>query len=191
MEGDYHVGPILDALKQQLGVDDNTLLVFTAKSLELYRRRSGCRRWKQWRLYSPTFIRPARGRNDSRGLSRPVLRWPVIRKGIISRWTRTRTSSLGPFAWVLEPALKVVEEYLASVKRETQYFEMFANRGIYHDGWYACTTPPVPPWLLGTAKLPEINDYKWELYNIADDYSQNNDLAARIPISCTSCRRCS
>src|SRR5262249_37410854 len=62
-----------------------------------------------------------------------------------------------------------------------QYFEMFANRGIYHDGWYACTTPPVPPWLLGTAKLPEINDYKWELYNITDDFSQDNDLASSEP----------
>ena len=43
----------------------------------------------------------------------------------------------------------------APSKRDTQYFEMFANRGIYHDGWYACTTPPAPPWLMGTAKLPE------------------------------------
>src|SRR6267378_2186381 len=65
----------------------------------------------------------------------------------------------------------------APSKRDTQYFEMFANRGIYHDGWYACTTPPAPPWLLGTAKLPDINNYKWELYNIAEDYSQNNDVA--------------
>jgi arylsulfatase A-like enzyme len=69
----------------------------------------------------------------------------------------------------------------APSKRDTQYFEMFANRGIYHDGWYACTTPPEPPWLLGTLKLPEISDYKWELYNIADDYSQNNDLAVSNP----------
>jgi len=69
----------------------------------------------------------------------------------------------------------------APSKRDTQYFEMFANRGIYHDGWYACTTPPAPPWLMGTAKLPEINDYKWELYNIADDYSQYNDIAANNP----------
>jgi arylsulfatase len=69
----------------------------------------------------------------------------------------------------------------APSKRYTQYFEMFANRGIYHDGWYACTTPPEPPWLLGTVKLPEINDYKWELYNIVDDYSQNNNLAASNP----------
>jgi len=67
--------------------------------------------------------------------------------------------------------------------RHTQYFEMFANRAIYHDGWIAATTPPAPPWLLGTAKLPTdiVNGYKWELYNIAEDYSENNDLAAKMP----------
>jgi len=69
----------------------------------------------------------------------------------------------------------------APSKRTTQYFEMFANRGIYHDGWYAATTPPAPPWLLGTAKLPDVDDYKWELYNISEDFSQNNDLAAKYP----------
>ena len=67
--------------------------------------------------------------------------------------------------------------------RMTQYFEMFANRAIYHNGWIAATTPPAPPWLLGTAKLPEdvVNGYKWELYNIAEDFSENNDLAAKQP----------
>ena len=65
--------------------------------------------------------------------------------------------------------------------RKTQYFEMFANRGIYSEGWYACTTPPAPPWLMGTTKLPDINEYKWELYNVAEDFSQNNDLAAKNP----------
>jgi len=69
----------------------------------------------------------------------------------------------------------------AASKRDTQYFEMFANRGIYHDGWYAATTPPVPPWVLGTAKLPPVEEYKWELYNVADDFSQANDLAAKYP----------
>jgi arylsulfatase A-like enzyme len=67
----------------------------------------------------------------------------------------------------------------ASSKRDTQYFEMFANRGIYHDGWYACTTPPAPPWALGTTKLPDVNAYKWELYNLTEDYSQYNDLASK------------
>ena len=49
--------------------------------------------------------------------------------------------------------------------RKTQYFEMIANRGIYHDGWYANTTPPVAPWMLN-APLPDVDDYKWELYNL-------------------------
>jgi arylsulfatase len=69
----------------------------------------------------------------------------------------------------------------AKSKRDTQYFEMFANRGIYHDGWYACTTPPAPPWLLGTKELPPVEQYKWELYNISDDFSQANDLATKNP----------
>ena len=66
--------------------------------------------------------------------------------------------------------------------RTTQYFEMFGNRAIYHDGWIACTTPPAPPWLMGLAKMPDVvNGYKWELYNLAEDFSQNNDLAAKMP----------
>jgi arylsulfatase A-like enzyme len=66
--------------------------------------------------------------------------------------------------------------------RKTQYFEMFGNRAIYHDGWIAATTPPAPPWLMGLAKMPDvINGYKWELYNIAEDYSEANDLAATMP----------
>jgi len=69
----------------------------------------------------------------------------------------------------------------APSKHDTQYFEMFANRAIYHDGWIAATTPPAAPWILGTAKLPDIGDYKWELYNIADDYSEYNDLASKMP----------
>ena len=66
--------------------------------------------------------------------------------------------------------------------RHTQYFEMFGNRGIYHDGWYACTTPPAAPWLMGTAPMPEVvNGYKWELYDLTKDFSQANDLAQSNP----------
>jgi arylsulfatase A-like enzyme len=68
----------------------------------------------------------------------------------------------------------------APTTHHTQYFEMISNRGIYHDGWYANTTPPVPPWVLN-APMPDVNDYKWELYNLDKDYSQNNDLAAQMP----------
>ncbi len=63
---------------------------------------------------------------------------------------------------------------------KTQYFEMGGNRGIYSEGWYANTHPPVPPWQLN-AKFPDVGDYRWELYNLADDYSQDNDLAAKMP----------
>ncbi len=67
-------------------------------------------------------------------------------------------------------------------RHDTQYFEMVGNRAIYHDGWIASTTPFAPPWDLATGVLPEVvNGYKWELYNIAEDYSQNNDLAAKNP----------
>ena len=70
----------------------------------------------------------------------------------------------------------------APSKRDTQYFEMVGNRGIYHDGWMANTTPPSPSWELGTGKLADLNTgYQWELYHITEDYSQFNDLAAKMP----------
>ena len=70
----------------------------------------------------------------------------------------------------------------APSKRKTQYFEMFGNRAIYHDGWIASTGPGQPPWFLGSAKMPDMmTGYKWELYNITDDFSENNDLAAKNP----------
>ena len=69
----------------------------------------------------------------------------------------------------------------APSKRRTQYFEMFANRAIYHDGWIACTTPPAPPWAMGTQKMPPVGDYNWELYNLNEDYSEDNDLATKMP----------
>jgi arylsulfatase len=64
--------------------------------------------------------------------------------------------------------------------RKTQYFELMSNRGIYNDGWYANTTPPVGPWVLNSP-MPDVNAYKWELYNLKEDYSQANDLAAKMP----------
>lgn len=64
--------------------------------------------------------------------------------------------------------------------RKTQYFEMISNRAIYHDGWIAATTPPVAPWVLN-AQMPDVDSYKWELYNITEDFTENNDLAAKMP----------
>jgi len=68
----------------------------------------------------------------------------------------------------------------APSRHDTQYFEMVGNRAIYHDGWLAATTPPQPPWMLGAA-MPPLGDYQWELYNIAKDFSEDNDLAAQMP----------
>jgi len=62
--------------------------------------------------------------------------------------------------------------------RETQYFEMFVNRGVYHKGWTAATRHSVP-WVVG-AELPAIDDDVWELY-APDDWTQANDLAAEQP----------
>jgi arylsulfatase len=59
---------------------------------------------------------------------------------------------------------------------------MFGNRGIYHDGWYANTRPIVLPWnLASTPPTDVMNSYKWELYDLAKDWTQDNDLAASNP----------
>ncbi len=62
--------------------------------------------------------------------------------------------------------------------RETQYFEMFVNRGIYHKGWTAATRHSVP-WVVGT-ELPALDDDVWELYE-PDDWTQSNDRLCREP----------
>ena len=69
----------------------------------------------------------------------------------------------------------------APSRRSTQYFEMIGNRAIYHDGWVACTTPPVPPWDPSAAEVDAIDGYQWELYHTDDDFSQAEDLAASQP----------
>jgi arylsulfatase len=64
----------------------------------------------------------------------------------------------------------------------TQYFEMLGNRAIYHDGWIANTTPATIPWELSSAPPPDVmTGYKWELYNVLEDPTQFNDLAAKMP----------
>jgi arylsulfatase len=66
--------------------------------------------------------------------------------------------------------------------RRTQYFEMMANRALYHDGWIACTTPKRPPWINvgGSTKNPA-DDYEWELYHIEKDFSEAKNLARENP----------
>jgi arylsulfatase len=66
----------------------------------------------------------------------------------------------------------------AEDRRRTQYFEMFVNRGIYHEGWTAVTRHSTP-WLLAE-QPPDIVDDVWELYG-PDDWTQSHDLAAENP----------
>jgi arylsulfatase A-like enzyme len=63
-------------------------------------------------------------------------------------------------------------------RRTTQYFEMFGNRAIYHDGWVAATRHSIP-WL--NVPLPPLKDDVWELYHVDEDFSQAENLAGRDP----------
>ncbi|MBP7868202.1 MAG: arylsulfatase [Acidobacteria bacterium] len=67
--------------------------------------------------------------------------------------------------------------------RRTQYFEMFGNRAVYHDGWVACTTPSLAPWedSMVNATVDVIKGYRWELYHLAEDFSEAVDLASKEP----------
>jgi arylsulfatase A-like enzyme len=66
----------------------------------------------------------------------------------------------------------------AASRHTTQYFEMFGNRAIYHDGWVACTRHSIP-WLM--VQNPPLTEDVWELYNVKDDFSQANNLAKKNP----------
>jgi arylsulfatase A-like enzyme len=67
----------------------------------------------------------------------------------------------------------------AAERHETQYFEMFGNRGIYHKGWTAVTRHKTP-WLLIGEKTPAFDDDVWELYDTSKDWSQANNLAKQM-----------
>jgi arylsulfatase A-like enzyme len=67
----------------------------------------------------------------------------------------------------------------ASDRRESQYFEMLCNRGMYHKGWMAVTRHSVP-WMFGEV-LPPLDDDVWELYDTTTDWTQAHDIAADHP----------
>lgn len=66
----------------------------------------------------------------------------------------------------------------APERHKTQYFEMFGNRGIYHEGWVACTRHSIP-WLL--VQNPPLKGDVWELYHVDEDFSEARNLAAEKP----------
>lgn len=63
--------------------------------------------------------------------------------------------------------------------RKIQYFEMLGNRALYSEGWIASCRHGRLPWI--TSGNADFKDDTWELYNIADDFSQSEDLAAQYP----------
>jgi arylsulfatase A-like enzyme len=69
----------------------------------------------------------------------------------------------------------------APTRHRVQYFEMVGNRAIYKDGWMASTTPLRLPWITTVGAEPNPNDFKWELYNVNEDFSQSRDLADKEP----------
>ena len=75
--------------------------------------------------------------------------------------------------------LKTFTEENAPETRPTQYFEMLVNRGIYHDGWMASSHSFVP-WVPIRGEFDPLTA-KWELYHVAEDFSQSANLAAKYP----------
>ncbi len=71
----------------------------------------------------------------------------------------------------------------AEGRRKTQFFDVMGSRGVYHDGWFASAFGPRVPWLPGLANVKDWNPEQdvWELYNLDEDWTQANDLAAKMP----------
>jgi arylsulfatase A-like enzyme len=66
----------------------------------------------------------------------------------------------------------------------TQYFEIMGSRAVYRDGWMASALGPRLPWIPGLP--PGFQEWTpdrdtWELYNLEEDWTQANDLAAQMP----------
>ena len=74
--------------------------------------------------------------------------------------------------------LYAAEDASAPGRHTTQYFEIFANRAIYHDGWLARVVHRVP-WE-GTPERTLQEDI-WDLYNTKEDFSLTNNLASQNP----------
>ena len=68
----------------------------------------------------------------------------------------------------------------AAERHQTQYFEMFCNRGIYHQGWTAVTRHGSVPWIM-TGAQPSLDEDVWELYDTTKDWSQARNLAKDQP----------
>lgn len=65
--------------------------------------------------------------------------------------------------------------------RKVQYFEMLGNRALYKDGWMASVRHGRLPWITGIGSSTSFDEAPWELYDLRNDYSQYNNVAAQYP----------
>ncbi len=80
------------------------------------------------------------------------------------------------FGYLLPPGTQTAQE-----RHETQYFEMFGSRAIYHQGWKAVTFHPVGPLYDDQDWNAPFDEDVWELYHVAEDPSESADLAGQHP----------
>ena len=69
----------------------------------------------------------------------------------------------------------------APEQHTTQYFEVFGNRSIYHEGWMASAFHGRLPWQVMSQPNAAFDNDRWELYDLRNDFSQAQDLAAKYP----------
>jgi arylsulfatase A-like enzyme len=79
------------------------------------------------------------------------------------------------------------DDAAAAERRETQYFEVACNRGVYHKGWTAVTRHSTP-WEFG-GTLPALDDDVWELYDTNNDWTQAHDIAVQNPAKLAELQR--
>lgn len=130
----------------------------------------------------------------------PVARWPIARGTIRGQFTHAidvaptllelarieppaeidgvRQTALDgvSFAYLLTPG-----GHAAPERHQTQYFEMFGSRAIYHQGWKAVAFHPVGPLYDDQDPNASFDSDVWELYHVAEDLSETRDLAADHP----------
>jgi arylsulfatase len=66
-------------------------------------------------------------------------------------------------------------------RHDTQYFEMFGSRALYHRGWKAVTFHPIGPLYDDQNPNASFDDDIWELYDVRDDVTESNNLALENP----------
>jgi arylsulfatase len=189
---DYNIGRLLDALEQS-GQMDNTLVIFMPRTYNHYPVG-----WHA--MDAPMHWTKQIASHFGGSRNGMVIRWPARIKdkgGLRSQFchvidivpTIYEAASITPpdiLDGVKQKPIDGVslvytfDNTTAPTRHGTQYFEMMGNRAIYKDGWMASTTPLRLPWVtIGYEPSPD--DFKWELYNVNEEFSQSNNVADKFP----------